>query len=46
MVQYVVKGNNLLVLKISEPLKVARGFNIPFDTKKAINLISEARKEI
>jgi len=45
MVQYIVKGNNLLVVKISDPLKVASEFNIPFDTKKAINIISEVRKE-
>jgi len=45
MIQYVVKGNNLLVVKISDPLKVASHFNIPFDTKKAINTISEVRKE-
>ena len=45
MVQYVVKGNNLLVVKISDPLKVAREFNTSFDTKKALNMISEVRKE-
>jgi len=45
MVQYIVKGNNLLVVKISDPMKVASELNIPFDTKKAINIISKVRKE-
>ncbi|MDI6806081.1 MAG: AbrB/MazE/SpoVT family DNA-binding domain-containing protein [Candidatus Bathyarchaeia archaeon] len=45
MVQYIVKGNNLLVVKISDPLKVASELNIAFDTKKAINIIGEVRKE-
>jgi AbrB family looped-hinge helix DNA binding protein len=45
MVQYIIKGNNLLVVKIPDPLKVASEFNITFDTKKAINIISEVRKE-
>ena len=44
-VQYIIQGNNLLVIKISDPLNVANEFNIPFDTKKAINIISEVRKE-
>ena len=45
MVQYVVNGNNLLVVKIFDPLKFASEFNIRFDTKKAVKMISEVRKE-
>jgi len=45
MVQYIVKGNNLLVVKISDPMKVASEFNIPFDIKKAINIIGEVGGE-
>lgn len=45
MVQYITKDNNLLVVKISDPLKVSSEFNIPFDTKKAINIISKVGKE-
>ena len=45
MVRYVVERNNLLVVKISDPLKVASELNIPFNTKTAINIISAVRKE-
>ncbi|MGQ9468994.1 MAG: AbrB/MazE/SpoVT family DNA-binding domain-containing protein [Nitrososphaerales archaeon] len=45
MVQYLINGNNLLVVKILDPLELASEFNIPFDAKKAMKMISEVRKE-
>jgi len=46
MVQYIVKDDNLLVVKVSDPLTVASEFNVPFDTKKAKKIIDEIGKEI
>lgn len=45
MVQYIVKGSDLIVVKIPDPLKVARELNIPFNTKRAMNIIGEVGKE-
>lgn len=44
-VQYIVQDNNLLVIKISDPLKVVSKINIPFDVKKATKIISQVGKE-
>lgn len=45
MIKYIVEGNSLLVVKISNPLEVASKFNIPFDTKIAMIIISEIGRE-
>ncbi|MBS7635651.1 AbrB/MazE/SpoVT family DNA-binding domain-containing protein [Candidatus Bathyarchaeota archaeon] len=45
MVKYIVEGNSLLVVKISNPLEVASKFNISFDTKIAMSIISEIGRE-
>ncbi|MBS7611457.1 AbrB/MazE/SpoVT family DNA-binding domain-containing protein [Candidatus Bathyarchaeota archaeon] len=45
MIQYIVKGDSLLVVKIPDPLEVASEFNIPFDIKKAVKIIGEVGKE-
>ncbi|MBS7653223.1 MAG: hypothetical protein QW486_06350 [Candidatus Bathyarchaeia archaeon] len=45
MIKYIVEGNSLLVVKISNPLEVASKFNIPFDTKIAMIIISEIVRE-
>jgi AbrB family looped-hinge helix DNA binding protein len=44
-VQYITKDNNLLIVKIPDPLKVANKFNISFDTKEAIKIIGEVKRE-
>jgi AbrB family looped-hinge helix DNA binding protein len=46
MVQYVVRGNELVVVKISDPLKVASEFNIALDVRKAMNMIGEVGGEV
>lgn len=44
-IRYILQGNSLLVVKISDPLEVASKINIPFDVKKATKIISQIGKE-
>ena len=44
-VKYVVKSDTLLVVKIPDPLEVSSEFNIPFNVKRAVQLINQVGKE-